>query len=164
VILFVSTRPSTEPPIDEEERYRIVNLLRKTHYAIDLLFHFQIYSDGESRIISGFEASDLLNPDSPYHQPFYTDVVFVHTEEEGQGFPENIIVAWPPSDFGIAIMHQNVNMTEHDMRNWPPSMQRPVVTLEEFGLSYPLTRADLVDNWEKVMALRIALGLFRPSR
>ena len=166
VILFVSTRPSTEPPIDEEERYRIVNLLRKTHYAIDLLFDFQIYIDGESRVTHGVRAWDLLNPDSRYHQPFYTDVVFVHTEEEGQGFPENVIVAWPRTGGGIEteifFMHQHANMTEAELSQ--RSNPRPVVTLEEFGLSYPLTRADLVDNWEKVMELRIALGLFHPSR
>ena len=105
-----------------------------------------------------------MHPTSSFY-PFYTDVVFVHTEEEGQGFPENVIVAWPcpteATEFQIDLMHRNVNLTEAELnRHRNP---RSVVTLEEFGLSYPLTRADLVDNWEKVMALRIALRMFHPA-
>ena len=36
---------------------------------------------------------------------------------------------------------------------------RQGVAIEDFDLTYPITRYDLVDNWEKVAALRIALAL-----
>ena len=36
----------------------------------------------------------------------------------------------------------------------------PAVTFEDFDLSYPVTVADLVDNWEKVGDMMVITGTF----
>ena len=111
----------------------------------------------------------LINPRSMGFDPFYTGIIFVHNEEEAAGFPDNIIVAWPRTEASrgdydlnfseglIAGIHWAVDRTEEDLQriSWTGTtfQLRPVVTLEEFGLTYPLTVVDLVDNWEKVNAL-----------
>ena len=150
--------------INAEEESRIRDLIWKIDYADGLLFHFQMFLDGERVLSGGSFAFFLIHTDSPYH-PFYTDVMFVHSQEESYEFPENTIVAWPASEdyiteILIADMHQEINMTDKDLSQRGFS-SRSAVTFEEFGLSYPITVADLVDNWEKVAALRVALGLLR---
>ena len=144
---------------DYEEEERIMDLLIKSWYGSDMLFHFRIVVDGEARILGGFSAVDRFNPSSRFHNPFYTDLIFVHSgaEADALNLPDNIIVAWPRdaewTDGLIAGMHWAVNRTEDELpRRWE-QLLRPVVTLEEFGLSYPITIEDLVDNWEKVNAL-----------
>jgi len=165
-VLVSTTGGSNVEQISEEERYRIVSLMRKISYTDRLHFDFQVYIDGEREVTVSRHAWELLHPILSPHPFFYTDVVFVHNEDEAQNFPKNVIVAWPVTEGTwiqsiIAQMHREVNMTEAELsqRRWP----RPVVTLEEFGLSYPLTVADLVDNWEQVMELRVALGLFHAA-
>ena len=77
----------------DEERYRIRDLARKIDYADGLNFHFKITRDGESSLTAGGNAWGYVSRLSPFHDPFYTDVVFVHSEEEALGFPEYVIVA-----------------------------------------------------------------------
>ena len=153
--------------INAEERAHFMNLLWKIDYADGLHFHFQIYRYGERILTGGSRAFAAIHQDSVEY-PLFTDVVLVYNEEEGQRFMENVIVAWPATEENwtesrIEQMHREVNHTEEEIMSWPLRMQRPVITLEEFGLSYPITRVDLVNNWEKVAALRVALGLFHAA-
>ena len=118
-------------------------------YARQLRFEFQMVVDGERRITSNFRVNQIISLGSPYFDPFYTELVFVHTEEEAIGFPDNIIVAWPRDRFTaegvVAGFHWAVNRSEEELRG-----SREVITLEQFGLSPPLTVEDLVDSWERV--------------
>jgi len=91
----------------------------------------------------------------------YTEFVFVHTAAEAEAFPNNVIVAWPSENellhrIEIDVMHREASRTaeELEQRWW---LRRREVTLEEFGLSYPITVEDFVDNWEGIRDLREAL-------
>jgi len=94
--------------------------------------------------------------------PFFDELVFVHSEEEAVGFPDNVIVAWPWAlnvDSLINMLHSFVNKSIEDLIRPHGSVpRRDVITFEEFGLSYPLTIADLTNNWEKINALINALS------
>ena len=148
--------------IDVEEEYRIMRLLRKSWYGSDMRFHFNLLLDDGTQITNGSVVSMFLNPRHHFYNPFYTEVVFVHSETEAQGFPDNIVVAWPrDGDWNnnlIEEIHWEVSRAEADLM-FHGRLSRPVVTLEEFGLSYPITVADFVDNWKNVASLREALGL-----
>jgi len=86
---------------------------------------------------------------------FHDSIVFVHSEAEAVGFPDHVLVAWPPEYAeGILVgIYWAVDKDEEELAKMLPSFRRDVIHLEDFGLSYPLTVADLVDNWEKVYAL-----------
>ena len=85
----------------------------------------------------------------------YTEFVFVHSEAEAAGFPDHVLVAWP-SEITPGVIpgfHWAVPRDESELIAAQGQRRREVVSFEDFGLSYPLTVADLVDNWEQVMAL-----------
>ena len=66
-----------------------------------------------------------------------SDVVFVHSEAESGGFPEDAIVAWPSEDTVLFI--ENLN-----------SRGAVQITLSEFDVTSPLTLEDSVENWKKI--------------
>lgn len=125
----------------------------KFAYAGDFRFQFQITIDGE-RHASNVLVNRHVDTFHPQFDPFFDELVFVHSEEEAVGFPDNVIVAWPSTDLFTQGLIYNilwaVNRTPDD---WIGHPRRDVLTLEEFSLSDPLTVTDLVDNWEKVRAL-----------
>jgi len=138
--------------VNHEEDYRDMSLLKKAHYGGRLDFQFQIIRDGERQIRVGQIIVWTLDPSSSmFYNPFYTDVVFVHTEEDALGFPDNVIVGWPRMAPGTERMVDGINQRVN---------LRSSITFEEFGLTDPITVADLVDNWEKVGELMVALGMF----
>ena len=125
----------------------------KFNYAWDM--HFMIRIVGAEVYIdrTGARAIQAIDPRSPAFTPFYTDLIFVHSEEEAAGFPDNVIVAWP-SEVTLWIIpevHFRMGMDENKLAEW--GTERDVLTFEEFGLSYPLAVADLVENWENVNVL-----------
>jgi len=142
----------------EAEEYRIRNLLIKGRYATSMGFHYLLYPN-EIRTYAG-SVIWILNPAfTNTHDPFYTDLIFVYSQDDAYGFPDNIIVAWPGRDGFpegmIAGIHWMVSKTEEELLSMMrlERLRRPLFTLEDFGLSYPLTLEDLVDNWEKVEEL-----------
>ena len=135
----------------------------KCWYGVDMLFKFQMIRNGESDIWPGSTILSILDRGfTSNYGRIYTGPVFVLYEEDAANFPENVIVAWPrdgafKEEF-IAGIHRKVNLTEDEIpRNFRGALRRPVITLDMFGLSYPLTRADFVYNWENVKELWIAL-------
>jgi len=68
----------------------------------------------------------------------YTDIVFVHTEEEGEDYGEDILVAWPGETSKERLYLLNQFVIEQE------------VDLESYSLQYPITMNDLVDKWEMV--------------
>ena len=151
IVCRFANRNIVEVERDFEEEARIMRLIRKGVYGSQQHFQFQITRDGERRVVTGWSVLNIVDPSFPsWHDPFYTDIVFVHTEAEALDFPDNIIVAWPIDDpfteRTIYHIHQRVNA-------------RPEATFEGFGLTYPITVADLVDNWEKVAELMVAIRM-----
>ena len=94
-----------------------------------------------------------IHPNSRQFNPYYTELVFVHCEEEAQKYPDNIITAWPSEITPGVIegIHWRLSMDQEELTS--RRVFRPLFTFEDFGLSYPLTVENLVDDWEKVMAL-----------
>ena len=127
----------------------------KMLFARNMSFNFSLVIDGERRTSSWEAWSRVV---SPTPDPLYTELIFVHNEEEAQNFPDNVIAAWPIESLApgvIAGLYWYVSRDESDLISPGLSRQqlRPVITFEQFGLSYPLTVEDLVDNWEKVFEL-----------
>jgi len=157
----------------ELEEQRITNLLVKNDYGIQMNFHYYLHRHTASLPTDGWVTVRAILPSSHTHDPFYTDIVFVHNEEEALDFPSNIIVAWPNRDIVVEStglnysealilgIHWAVNRTEESLLRTSGSREgqllRPVIILEEFGLTYPISIEDLVDNWEKVNTLWFAL-------
>jgi len=135
----------------------------KIIYGRRLNFRFQVVINGEKNVGTDFHASRFANPYDPDFNPFYTELIFVHSEADAVGFADNVIVAWPRGDgFTEGLIngfHWVVDREEHFVTysGVPGILSREVVTLEQFGLTYPLTIADLVDNWERVNELWMAL-------
>ena len=126
----------------------------KFEYAHGMNFHFQIAMDGVRRINPGLVQS-VIEPFDPRFDPFYDELIFVHTEACAVDFPDNVIAAWPSeigSQRAINSIHSVANRTAEELRI-AHHAREPISSLEDFGLTYPITIADLVDNWEKVNEL-----------
>ena len=145
--------------INERERRDMDRAISigKFMYASNLSFDFSIVVDGE-RIISSWEAFRRIVPPYPDLDVFYTDLIFVHSEAEAVGFPDNVVLAWPwmgTNDFSQGIVNgiHWVIDPANEMHILRGRQVREIVTLEDVGLNYPLTVNDLTDNWEKVRTL-----------
>ena len=136
----------------------------KFSYAFALSFRFRIVIHDQT-FRSNLVVAERILAGSYNFDPFYTDLVFVHSQADAEGFPDNIVVAWPTVRGGQAVvrlLQGAVDMTENERNEM--RFPRPAVTLEQFGLTQPLTVEDLVDNWEKVNALFRALTPTEQSR
>ena len=130
IILVISRRP--------------VDISREKLFLADAMwFTFLIYHDGEMQIdttgviptMAGFRSSD-------HHNSFYRELIFVHTEEEAVGFPNNVIVAWPnPERTPCQLYYMNKRMNTEIGHE----------SLNLYGLEHPITMYDLVANWENVV-------------
>ena len=115
-------------------------------------FDFQMVIDGEIKIVL-LTAWERAHPSSPWFDPFYTELVFVHSQEEAQGFPDSTIVAWPRDEWSQSVIrgiHWAASRSESDLISPGGLIIREPFSLADFGLTYTLSVADLVDNWEKI--------------
>ena len=140
----------------EEARFMISQ--EKLTHAMQFRFTFRFVKDGEPVIMISSDAFSIVAPTGRNFNPFYTELEFVRTFEEAEGFADNVAVAWPRRlwiESTIDGMHEVVN------RDPPPlnelSEYEEVITLENFGLSYPITFDDFIDNWESVLNLWLSL-------
>jgi len=130
------------------------------------LFLFNMFFD--ARIVVGdeiyFGSANFMIFTGPNHSdfdPFYDELIFVHSEEESEGFPDNVIVAWPLYPFThtrLAGLNWAITRDLNEISGNPETRRNHKINLEDFGLSYPITIEDMVDNWEKVHAVWNALG------
>ena len=131
--------------------------IEKLNYARSLNFEVRMVMDNGSWI-SDILLFERLIPCSQSFDPFYTELVFIHSEAEAIGFSDNVILAWPRmgenyfSKGLIAGMHWQINPDNEAHLRYSGQM-RDIITLEDFGLFYPLTVSDLVYNWRNVYAL-----------
>ena len=79
----------------EEEGPQAMIPMEKHFYARRMEFEFQVAIDGQKLISSGYVVQAFIDPHHNEFNPFYTDIILVGSEEQAQGFPDNIIVAWP---------------------------------------------------------------------
>jgi len=132
-------------------------------YARDMDFRFSIYYDGERRNWDSLPVSALIGLSSPHFDPLYTELVFVFSENDAVGFPDNVVAAWPSNDAsrGMIIgIHLAISGNGRISPRYEASIFADDINLEDFGLTYPLTFEQLVDDWENVAAL---LSYFDPT-
>ena len=115
-------------------------------YARDLFFSWKIMIDGEPFIATNwFDRNTVFNRlwmRDASDQPYYTELIFVRNEAEAVGFPDSTVLAWPEEGFGQGMVN-GLHL----------GMLRGDIDLEDFGLSYPITIQNLVDDWENVNRL-----------
>ena len=120
-------------PIDE-----MVVSRDKITYAISIArFDGRIMHNGEEYVLPMNDVSHALIPGFALFDPFYDELIFVHSEADAVGFPDNVVTAWPglPSQGVVANTMFFVYYFEID--------------LVDFGLQHPLTTSDLVNSWEQ---------------
>jgi len=142
-----------------EESVRLVST-EKMHYVHWAAFSAQRMVDGEpERVLTYNLLWEYTSPDSPNFDPTYTELVLVHSEEEAAGFPDNVLVAWPDERFAEYVVLRIIEITKRDgSESAPFRFGDGPISLEQFGLSYPLEVSDLVDNWEKVYEFFLTLN------
>ena len=144
IVIFVRREEDVEMIISEE----------KLMYAHMLNFEFQFMYEGVRRNTSFVMARAVTMPSSPYYNSSITELAFVSDEEYAANFQDNVIVGWPRDNLyeGIIIgIHLSLGEDGATCPRTGALLREPFY-LEDFGLSYPLTRNDLADNWEKVSA------------
>ena len=124
-------------------------------------FHFQLYIDDEPTLVHYRIAEDRLTRGGPFYDPLLTKIVFVHNETEAVGFPRNVVVAWPRPEPWMQRRVEYIN--EAILEDINPDRRRPEGTdpaplgieglKEIYGLTYPITLADFVYNWESLEEL-----------
>ena len=143
--------------ISEEERREMEREMRiKAVYADSLSFETFCELD-DSRLIVGEVAFILTieNRKKPEAE-WYRYVVFVNSMEEAKQYlGTNTLAAWPSEMTPRALAALNVWFAEATSENWKERGGRHVPIPE--SLSFPVTMEDVMDNWEAVNELRMAL-------
>lgn len=121
----------------------------KNWYGTVMGFNFRVVMESGGEVFNwpSIPSRHLANP-------FYTDIVFVHNKAEAEGFPDNVIVAWPEEGWAQSAIDRIHWTIENPLLDSEGRLvANHAVTLERFGLTYPLTLTDLVDNWEMVFEM-----------
>jgi len=162
LFLFALFMFDTNDPQEEEPRVRQARVIPsdKFGFAREFRFSSRMVIDGEVSIAGVGQADLFISPHwYDTFTPFYDQLVFVHSEDEAVGFPDNVIVAWPEHHLwleGIIIgFHQAMAEPDNRNRHGLPPLEpiTPERLYSNLGLTYPLTIADFVDNWEQMLRL-----------
>ena len=148
IILTACRKEMPMRPIENVSR-------EKLGYAHSMNFVFRVFYEGEfHQNIGGFLVywQIIRNEDGFFVvNPFYTDLIFVHNEAQALEFPDNVITAWPRDEDGWSERFVNaINWTIENPLIHNERQARETFTLEDFGLTYPLTIDDIIYNWENV--------------
>ena len=84
---------------------------------------------------------DVSYAANPKYRDDYSGIAFVHNEEDAEGFPDDVIAAWPSTATLYVVNELNREIV------------RKEIDLEPHSLQYPLTIETMVDDWEKVYDL-----------
>jgi len=126
------------------------------------MFEVHMVIDGlEGDSIASMMVFNMAHPSGHRFDDSYTELIFVHNREAAYGFPDNVIIAWPTERPWIhsimARFNHYVSLTEQELPRPGTHGGRQPINLNDFGLSYPITIKNLVDNWESVFAVWNAL-------
>jgi len=150
-------QPQKPTPTTDEANDTAIELTKPQQQLIDKFnyaynFYFQ-FADTTS-------VAAKIDPTNPAYSPSYTNIILFHTAEEAKSAPGGTIAAWLPEEKTITqfihMIHSALSFTENEL-DILGEVLREELTLEQFGLSYPLQPSDLVDNWEKANDLWNAL-------
>ena len=91
----------------------------------------------------------------------FTEIVFVHSAEQAEGFPEHVLVAWPSIAAEVFFEEDRTEVfllgfnwwIERINRTAPGEIRGTAVSEIIFPdtIQYPIRIEDLVDHWEDVM-------------
>ena len=133
-----------------DEARRRSNVFPQLRYADSLDFNFRLSPEAEDVREEAVLARDMMvalqyvDPDSPLFKP-RTEVVFVYTEEEALKLPDSVIAAWPSVQTLRGI----------NALNWERQVFRDGYLSEDLSLTFPITIADVVENWNEVNYLHL---------
>ena len=156
-LIFGFPRPTLWNRNNAVEAQFMISQEKLTH-AIQFRFLFRFVKDEGPIIVGSFDAFTIVNPRSENFDPFYNELVFVHSPEDAEGFAHNVIVAWPETVWIESIIdgiHEALNK-DNPLSNVLSEYEEKI-ELENFGLLYPLTKKDFIDNWESVLNLWLSL-------
>jgi hypothetical protein len=130
LLLSLAVLASTLPgcikpsPPDETQGYDY-DLLWKIGYATN--FRFQCPYGHGAVIFNGC-----------YYDGYYDELIFVMSESEAVGYPDNVNVAWPTerTEERLLILNEYIELYDYD--------------LTPYSLAYPVTLEDVVLRWENV--------------
>jgi len=128
---------------DNREDIAEMNINAKIWYARFLDFDLFMYIDGQwIRGNNYSRAHSLTNPNSEFFADFYTEVRFVRHPDEAVDVPNTVILAFP---FENSI-ERVVNAI-----NW--EVDSADIDLRSFGLTYPISVDNLVNDYDSVNRL-----------
>ena len=106
-----------------------------------------------NRFIGGEETPDWVG--GPIN---LNEIVFVSSEEEAQGFAEDVFVAWP-TEWSELFLELINDWLDPNSEEWSQSEDR-AIDISDLNIELPLTRTSLVDDWELILEIteRINIG------
>ena len=122
--------------------------LQTIYYADELDFNFRMVAGDEiiTEAVAIAMHTQALYPE--FLDPFYTDFVFVETEEKALTFPDNVITAWPSEDTSEVLNAINwiILGGTHDSSFIEGDTLRRI-NLLELSLEVPV---DVFEDWEEI--------------
>ena len=84
-----------------------------------------------------------------------SEVVFVHSAEEAEGFPTNVLVAWP-TEWSYLFLEYLNEWLDPEATGWnqPEDL---LLDISDFGVELPLTRQFIVEDWETMHEIILRL-------
>lgn len=128
---------------------------RDIYLVSDLALNFRMIVGGEMITEPGsiIMRTQAFYPDT--FNSYYTDLVFVRTEEEALQLPDNVIAVWPSRE-----TRRRMNTLNETFYSpvWPcmwvgGSRYQERINLEDFSLERPVDIADLIENTENFMKM-----------
>ena len=108
-----------------------MTLMQKSYYVTEMNFSYLIAMDGQKYNFTGSAIRTVINPHHNEYNPFYTDIILVGSQEQAQGFPDNIIVAWPTwPDVQFAL--DGLNLVSGENFTMEEFLQDPSIGFEAF--------------------------------
>ena len=112
-----------------------------------------LLSNIRDRFVGGEETPDWVG--GPIN---LNEIVFVSSEEEAQGFAEDVFVAWP-TEWSELFLELINDWLDPNSEEWSQSEDR-AIDISDLNIELPLTRTSLVDDWELILEIteRINVG------
>ena len=138
--------------LEQEEELGMIReeISDKITYSIHMLFD------------NNFLRRDYLLNNGHIHGEFLVGrleinkVVFVYSEEDAEGFSEDVLVAWPTE--GSEMFLELINeWLDPEIRGMLQHVDMEIYT-DDLNLELPLLREFMVDEWETMIEIRERLG------
>jgi len=135
IIMLISTACNNVS--DDSVEVDELSLFDKAFYADTIGFEFRIYIDGYWHTVNDFTTIwSMINPSGSRYTGFHTELRFVKHRNEAENLPNTIVVAYPNEDTVQDVL---------TVINW--EVDSSSIDLNRFGLTYPITVENLVEDY-----------------